>query len=107
VAPVIELLWCAGCPSHEQALEELRAVLAELGRADAAVALREVTSDEEARAEAFIGSPTIHVDGVDPLAPAEPEPSARTCRVYRLRDGRYSPTPDREDLRTALARVLG
>ena len=28
--------------------------------------------------------------------------SALTCRVYRLRDGRYSPTPDPDDVRDAL-----
>jgi hypothetical protein len=27
---------------------------------------------------------------------------ALTCRVYRLRDGRFSPTPDPDDVRDAL-----
>lgn len=31
-----------------------------------------------------------------------PEPAALTCRVYRRRDGRISPTPDPEDVRDAL-----
>jgi hypothetical protein len=29
-----------------------------------------------------------------------------TCRVYRLRDGRFSPVPDPDDLRDALRRAL-
>ena len=102
----IELLWCDGCPSTEEALAQLRGVLAELGHADAEVAVREIASDEQARAERFTGSPTIHVDGADPLAPGEAEPAALSCRVYRLRDGRPSPTPDPDDLREALAAAL-
>ena len=30
------------------------------------------------------------------------EPTGLTCRVYRRRDGRISPTPDPADLRDAL-----
>ncbi|HEX6390231.1 MAG TPA: hypothetical protein VFZ89_12300, partial [Solirubrobacteraceae bacterium] len=81
-------------------------VLAELGHGDAPVAVRQIETDEQAQAARFVGSPTIHVDGVDPLAPADPEPAALSCRVYRLRDGRPSPTPDPDDLRTALAAAL-
>jgi hypothetical protein len=103
----IELLWCEGCPSTEEALAQLRDVLAELGRADADVAVRQIETDEQAAALRFIGSPTIHVDGLDPLAPDDPEPAALSCRVYRLRDGRPSPMPDRDDLREALAGALG
>jgi len=106
VAQLIELLWCEGCPSYPQALAELREVLGELGHARAPVVVRQIHSDEEALAERFIGSPTIRVAGVDVLAPADPEPAALSCRVYRLRDGRASPTPDRDDLRAAVAAAL-
>ena len=43
----------------------------------------------------------IRVNGRDVQAIGD-EPAGLTCRVYRLRDGRYSPLPDREDLRDAL-----
>jgi hypothetical protein len=104
---VIELLYWKGCPSYPQALAELRDVLAELGRADAAVALRRVESEEQAADLGFCGSPTIRVDGVDPLPPPPGEPTGLTCRVYRLADGRYSPTPDPGLLREALAGIVG
>src|SRR5437763_6729488 len=94
----IELLYWDGCPSYPEALEELRGVLRDLGRGDVAVALRHVSTDEQARTLGFVGSPTIHVDGADPLPPDPGEPVGLTCRVYRLRDGRYSPVPDRDDL---------
>jgi hypothetical protein len=95
----IELLWWEGCPSHPSALEELRAVMQEEGADPDSIQLREVTSDEEAARERFFGSPTIRIDGEDVQEPPEGTPVALTCRVYRLRDGSPSPTPDPEDLR--------
>jgi hypothetical protein len=102
----VELLWWEGCPSHPETLEDLSAVLREEGL-DAEVELVEVDSDERARRERFPGSPTIRLDGEDAF-PAQPgEPFSLTCRIYRLRDGRISPTPDREDIRDAVRRTNG
>jgi hypothetical protein len=102
----VELLWWEGCPSHPETLEDLRAVLREEG-VGAEVQLVEVENDEQARAERFPGSPTIRLDGEDAF-PADPgEPFSLTCRIYRLRDGRVSPTPDREDIRDAVRRANG
>jgi hypothetical protein len=100
----VELLWWEGCPSHPETLEDLRSVLREQG-VDAEVELVEVESDEQAHRELFPGSPTIRLDGEDAF-PADPgEPFSLTCRIYRLRDGRISPTPDPEDIRDAVRRV--
>jgi hypothetical protein len=97
----VELFYWEGCPSHPEALELLRAVLAER-RLDIEVELREVRSAEEATALRFPGSPTIRIDGrdVDPVG-AE-APPALACRIYRLSDGRASPVPSREQLEEAL-----
>ena len=100
----VELLWWEGCPSHPEALEDLERVLSEEG-VDAEVDLVEVESDDQARRERFPGSPTIRLDGEDAI-PGDPgEPFSLTCRIYRLRDGRISPTPDPEDLRDAVRRT--
>lgn len=99
----VELLWWDGCPSTERALMELREALAELGLAGTEVRMREIATDQQAEAAGFAGSPTILVDGAD-VAPAGDE-IGLSCRVYRRRDGRVSPTPDPEDLRDALARA--
>ena len=96
----VELLFWEGCPSHPEALADLRAALR--GRAE--VVVREITTEEQAIAERFPGSPTIRVDGED-LFPTSEAPSL-TCRIYRLADGRFSPTPDPEALRAALERLL-
>ena len=100
----VELLWWEGCPSYPETLADLRRVLRE-GRVEAEVELVEVESDEQARRQRFPGSPTVRIDGEDALPPADGEPFSLTCRVYRLRDGRVSPTPDPEDLREAVRRA--
>ena len=100
----IELLWWEGCPSHPEALAELRRILSEEGLDPEAVERREITSDEQAERERFPGSPTILIEGHD-VVPANGAPVGLTCRVYRMRDGRPSPTPDPEDVRAALRRA--
>jgi hypothetical protein len=100
----VELLWWEGCPSHPETLGDLNRILGEEG-VEADVELVEVKSDDQARRERFPGSPTIRLDGEDAL-PADPgEPFSLTCRIYRLRDGRVSPTPDPEDIRDAVRRT--
>jgi hypothetical protein len=100
-SPKIELLYWEGCPSHPEALELLRNVLASHG-IDAEIDMRHVETQEEAEALRFPGSPTIRVDGsdVDP-AGAESRP-ALNCRIYQLPDGTVSPVPSREQLEEAL-----
>ncbi len=100
----VELLWWEGCPSLPETLDELRQVLREEG-VETDPQLVEVKSDEQARRERFPGSPTIRLDGEDILPPGESEPFSLTCRVYRLRDGRVSPSPDPEDVRDAVRRM--
>jgi hypothetical protein len=97
----IELLYWAGCPSHPRALSDLRDALVEVGLDPDSVVVREVQTDEDAEADRFVGSPTIRIHGVD-VQPPGGEPTGLTCRVYRRRDGRISPTPDPADLRDAL-----
>jgi hypothetical protein len=99
----VELLWWEGCPSYPETLADLQRTLAGAGL-DSHVAMVEIKSDEQARRERFPGSPTIRIDG-DDIFPVESEPHSLTCRVYRLRDGRPSPTPDPEDLLEAIRRI--
>ena len=100
----IELLWWEGCPSHPEALAELRTVLNQEGLDPDSVERREITSDQQAAREGFPGSPTILIAGRD-VVPSEAQPVGLTCRLYRLRDGRPSPTPDPEDVRAAVRRA--
>jgi hypothetical protein len=90
----VELLWWAGCPSHPVVREQLAAL-------GVAFDDLEIVGEDEAAREGFVGSPTIRVNGAD-LFPTD-EPPSLTCRIYRLADGRFSPTPDPDELREALA----
>ena len=69
----------------------------------ATIDVREIDNEDAAERDRFVGSPTIRIDGRDIQPPNDAEPVGLTCRVYRLRDGRASPTPDPADLREALA----
>jgi hypothetical protein len=98
----IELLFWEGCPSHPEAEDLLRQVLAERG-VDAEIERREVLTHEEAEALRFPGSPTIRVDGRDVDESGASAPPSLTCRIYYLPDGRVSPVPSREQLEEAFA----
>jgi hypothetical protein len=103
--PRVELLWWAGCPSFPEALAELGEEMSAAGLDPDSVDVREMRSEDQAAGEGFPGSPTIRVNGRDIQAP-DGEPIGLTCRVYRLRDGRFSATPDRADVREALLRAI-
>jgi len=103
--PKVELLWWEGCPGWESALEMLREEMTAAGLDPESIEVREVLTDADAEREGFVGSPTIRVNGRDVQPPAN-EPLGLTCRVYRLRDGRISPLPDREDLRETLMNAI-
>jgi hypothetical protein len=97
----VEFLYWQGCPSHPHALAELRGAMGELALDPETIVVREVTTEEQAGSERFVGSPTIRIDGAD-IQPPQGEPFGLTCRVYHRRDGRVSPTPDPADVRAAL-----
>ena len=78
--------------------------LAAEGFDPAGVEMREIETAGDAERVRFVGSPTIRIGGRD-VAPADDEPVGLTCRVYRLRDGRTSPTPDPLDIRDAIRRT--
>jgi hypothetical protein len=101
----VELLWWRECPSWERALAMLREAMTEAGLDPDAVEVREVDTDEAARTERFVGSPTIRVNGED-IQPPGDEPVGLACRVYQRRDGRVSPLPDPADLRESLRRAM-
>jgi hypothetical protein len=92
----VELLYFDGCPSWQDALANLRAVLGD-GRD---IRLMKVETTEQAEAERFAGSPTIRVDGRD-IFPVGDEQYALACRVYDTPQG-ASGSPTVEMIRAAL-----
>jgi hypothetical protein len=103
--PDVQLLWWEGCPSTDRVLAELRDALTDAGLDGVEVRSVEIETDVDAQRSGFVGSPTILIDGADLVPAADDEPIGLSCRVYRRRDGRVSPTPDPDDLREALRRA--
>jgi hypothetical protein len=103
--PDIEFLWWEECPSWDRALAMLREEMAAVGFDPGSIKMTEIDTDQDAERTDFPGSPTIRIDGSDFQPPDLDEPRGLTCRVYRLRDGRVSPLPDRRDLREALQKA--
>jgi hypothetical protein len=104
--PQVELRWWRGCPSTPKALEDLGAAMAEHGLDPEAVRVTEIRTDDEAESVGFAGSPTILIDGLDVQPPGDDNDVGLSCRIYRTRDGRISPTPDPDDIRDALTAAL-
>jgi hypothetical protein len=76
----IEVLYVPGCPNYQPALERVKRVLASETVADEVHGVR-VTTEAEAKALLFPGSPTVRVNGMD----VEPKPTAApglACRLY-------------------------
>ncbi len=85
--PTIELLFFDGCPNHDRLLAHLPELLGTFA-SPADVQLVRITSDDEAQAQRFLGSPTLRVDGSD----VEPGADERTdfglkCRLYPTAQG--------------------
>lgn len=87
------MFYTDGCPHAEQYLPQLEALLAAEG-IDTPVRLHLVTSHDQARAEQFLGSPTIRINGrdVDPTA-RERRDYGLSCRLYTGPDGMQGTPP--------------
>ena len=78
----VEVLYFKGCPNHQQTVELAREIVTELG-VDVAVEQVEVRTLEDAARLRFLGSPSVHVDGVDIEAAARASTAyAFACRTY-------------------------
>ena len=97
----IEVLYFAGCPNHLPAMEIVREALNALGLQDEVHQI-EIRTQVQADAMAFVGSPSIRVNGADI------EPWARTAKTFGLSCRTYwhgsqrGGVPSRELLRQAI-----
>ena len=95
----ITLLYFDDCPNWKVADERLAQLAAE--RPGITVTRRLVETPTQAEHLGFLGSPSIHVDGVDRFA----EPGAQvglSCRRYPTPDG-HAGAPTLEQLRAVLS----
>jgi hypothetical protein len=95
----IEFLYFRQCPAHRQALENLRAALLK-SKLQADLTLINITSEKQAEAVGFQGSPSIRVNGKD--LDGRDDGYAFSCRVYQI-GGRMTGTPTTEYIIEKLA----
>ena len=97
----VELLYFEGCPNHIEAGKLLQQALVEEGITDPITPVL-VDTPEKAQETAFLGSPTIHINGrdIEPAA-ADKTEYGLSCRVYHV-DGKPSGSPTLEMIREAL-----
>ena len=73
----VEVLYFEGCPNHLPAVDRVRETLKSQGL-PYHVQQIEVRTQADAEAAAFIGSPSVRIDGIDI------EPEARTVKTFGL-----------------------
>ena len=96
-----ELYYFDGCPSYQQALDNLKEALRLEGLPED-VAMIRVESYEDAQAKRFLGSPSIRLSGVDlEGVGAEQRGYAFGCRLY-LENGAQAGWPSVQRIRQAL-----
>jgi hypothetical protein len=90
----IELLYFDGCPGHAELRDRLPRLLEQAG-VDASIEEQLIDSEDSARRERFLGSPTLRVDGhdIDPTAEDRNEYGLR-CRLYPTETGLQRTPPD-------------
>jgi hypothetical protein len=102
----IEVLYISGCPNHYPAVSQVQEVLRQEGVPAELVEI-EVRNAAMASLTAFLGSPTIRIDGRDV------EPAARSvqtfglmCRTY-VDEGQRTGAPPVEWIRAAVREAKG
>lgn len=95
----VEFLYFKSCPSHKEALENLRAALRE-SHTEADLVLIRVDSLEKAEKVGFQGSPSIRINGKD-LEERNEGPNF-SCRLYRI-NGKPTSVPSKAYIMEKLA----
>ncbi len=93
----IEILYVPGCPNYQPTFERLQTVLASEA-VKTGIQGMPVTTEVEAKALLFPGSPTVRINGEDVERHRTSAPGL-SCRLYENRSG----IPSEELLRTAVS----
>src|SRR5260370_31305938 len=93
----IEILYVLGCQNSQPTFERLQAVLAS-EMVTSGIQGIPVTTEVEAKALLFPGSPTVRVNGED-VEPQQTSVPSLACRLYQNRSG----IPSEQLLRVAIS----
>lgn len=79
----VEFLYFDGCPNHEIALANLKAVMDEAG-AKSEIELINIQSPEDVRSHRFLGSPSIRINDKDlEITEDNSTTYSMRCRLYK------------------------
>ena len=92
----IEVLYVPGCPNYQRAVERLQTVLASQSVREEIHGVA-VSTEAQAKALLFPGSPTIRINGED-VEPNQTGGAGMACRLYANRSG----VPSEEVLKLAI-----
>jgi hypothetical protein len=95
----IEVLYVPGCPNYQPAVERIQGVLASESVLDEIHGVP-VSTEAQAMAFGFPGSPTIRINGED-VEPNQTNTPGLACRLYANLSG----VPSEEVLRLAVSRA--
>lgn len=91
----VDLFVSPSCPHRDAARQIVDEALAESGMADTPV-VTSISDYEVAKAQRFLGSPTVRIDGIDvEYGDREPDEISTGCRYYNSPDG-WQPLPRKE-----------
>lgn len=96
----VQLLVVPNCPNAEPAAAVVRQALDEVGLSDVPVTTLVIDTPAEAYRLGFPGSPTILIDGCDPIPKPHQRP-ALACRLYQHQSGPRG-VPPIDSIRRAL-----
>jgi hypothetical protein len=100
---MIEFQFFLGCPNADTTLENLRAVMKELGIPESKLKISVVSDIDSARRLGFQGSPSILINRKDIYTGEEPTGFSYACRLYEF-DGRKTGELPKEYIRIKLAK---
>ena len=98
----VELFYIADCPNYQEAARMLRDTLREYGFGGEVSEIK-VTDSAHAQALAFIGSPSIRIEGkdIEPIAAVQFH-FGLSCRTYSV-NGKLAGVPPRDMIRAAIS----
>jgi len=95
----IEVLYVSGCPNYQPAVERIQEVLVSAGVRGEIHGVP-VSTESQAKAFRFPGSPTIRINGED-VEPNHTSAPGLACRLY----ANFSGVPSEEVLRLAVSKA--
>lgn len=100
----IEFLYFDGCPNHDTALVNLKAVLAEAGIEDD-IALVNIENPEDVTRHRFLGSPSIRINDKDlEITEDDATTYSMRCRLYK-NGGEMQGYPSTELIKVSLPTI--